>query len=557
MRRLLLLSGLTVTAAYAVGACRFRPPGDTDSGPVDTSDSQRDSMVDTDDTEPGETGETAETDEPWPWPTDTEFIVKTVDDETWAEDGYITLLYELHPEADAWYDSLLDDENAAFYMLVPEDVQPEEQLTMLMWFHGGAIGDDRNPEKMPDRCTKEKVMSNALKAVENDLLPTAVARNQRWAVVIPRNDWCDSWLGHGPDDPIDPVRHYGSYHVGRVLDFLYEGGAGFQPSGQLYGWGTSMGGTAAILAAHRHGRFTGIIADSPPSSMFLYYELNTFGEDDAIMEHILGGPPYDELGEPTEWWENYYWASGETVIASGELQVPLYIIWNTSDTLCDPPHVELLIDAMNAAYPDEVRHGEHDMAHRSPGTAYHTQSTSPYPPQGYSGSLLIDFLQGSWLTWTEMEDGCTGPTAKMCPLGTVTTQDDVPTIADYSAGAVRMVGPPDGAGVAWCDVLPEGFEAGDVITANFVVEARGVTASRLDTPLLHLAYLEDVPLVEKTLVVDDFLPEDDLDIDRAIAQFEATTLDITVGDPSAGVLCAQVYGEASLYLDSVVYTKAD
>ena len=561
MRSLIVSAGLlTLAVGLLAGACRFRPQADdtADSRPVDSGETD---PPDTDDTDPDthdDTGPDTQDDTgPWPWPTDTEFVVTAVDDTSWIDQGYLTLTYTMHPEADDHYDSLLEGEEATFYLMVPEDLQPEEELTVLMWYHGGAIGDDTNPEKMPDRCTKDKVMSNALKAVEDELLPTAVARQQRWAVAIPRNDWCDSWLGKGFDDPVDPERHFGGYHVGRVLDFLYRGDAGFMPSGELYGWGTSMGGTAAIVAAHRHGRFTGIIADSPPASMYLYYELNTFGEDDIIMEHILGGPPYDEFGKPTQWWDNYYWNSGETIIASGELQVPMFIIWNSSDALCDPPHVELSIQSMNANYSPKVRHGEHDMAHLSPGSTYHTQSTSPFPPQGYSGSLLIDFLQGSWIQWTEVEDGCFADTAAMCQVGTVTTQDDVSTISEYSGGAVRLVTPEDGAGVAWCDHLPVGYEAGDQLTATMIVEAREVTAASADSPLLRMVYIEGETTVSELFLAREFLDEDSREIEDAIAQYKATTLDITVGDPAAGMLCASVYGDASLYLDSVVFAKAE
>ncbi len=560
MRNLIVLSGLAATMLYAVGACRFSPEGDdTGDSPVDTSDTEGDTDADADgDTDTDTDSDTdADTDEPWPWPTDTEFIVTAVDDETWAEDDYITLTYNLHPEADEHYDSILEGEDATFYLMVPEDVQPTEELTILTWFHGGAIGDDSDPENLPDRCTAEKVMGNALKAVQDELLPTSVARKERWAVLIPRNDWCDSWLGDGPSDPVDPQRHYSQYHVGRVLDFIHSGDAGFQPSGELYGWGTSMGGTAAIVAAHRHPRFTGLVIDSPPSSMFLYYELNTFGEDDIIMEHILGGPPYDEKGQPTEWYDNYYWASAETIIASGEMQVPMYVIWNSEDQLCDPPHVEVLIEAMNTTYPADVRHGEHDLDHRSPGDQYHTQSTSPLPPQGYSGALLIDSLEGAWLTWTEVEDGCQGDLEGLCTVGEVLDQDAIETISDYSRGAVRIVTPADGAGVAYCGHLPEGFEAGDQLRATAIVVARGIGTTSPDDPVLTLTYAEGEVVAEQALGSADFMDDGAGTVSSAMDQYEATAIEFVVADPTQGTLCARVEGEATLYLDSIVYAKRD
>ncbi len=556
MHRKIAIPALIIGLFWATDGCRFRPNGgDTaDSLPLDTQDSVGDTAPDTD--VPEETGETGDTEDTAPdlegWWQNGEFEVVSVNRQNWDHEDYVVLHYELADDASGHYDSLFDDEDASFYLMVPEEVDHSEELDILVWYHGGAIGADTDPHKMPSRCQKEKVMNNWRKAVEEELLPTAIARRNNWAVLVPRNDWCDCWFGQGPDDPIDPERHYGYYHVTRVLDFVLDGGVGFQPSGELYGWGTSMGGTAAILAAYRYAGFTSIVTDSPPSSMFLYHELNTFGEDDIIVEHLLGGPPYDDKGEPTEWYDNYADVSAETIIATGDMQVPLYVIWNSQDGLCDPPHVERLIDSMNSYYASDVRHGEHDVNHKAPGEYYHTQSTATAPPWGYSGSLLVDFLQGSWLNWTEAEDGCQDDFAAMCTVGESIDEDVVAGMADYSGGTVLQAEEAEGAGTMWCDTLPSDLPTGQPIRATAILVARSINAQETD-PLVTMTYMEGEDQVQEQFTVEEFLGEDETDMDAIIAQYRNTVLEFTPTDLDAGAMCLTVHGAATVYFDSVVY----
>ena len=212
---------------------------------------------------------------------------------------------------------------------------------------------------------------------------------------------------------------------------------------------------------------------------------------------------------------------------------------------------------MYTIYPPEVRHGDHDMNHAAPGTSYHTQSTSSYPPWGYSGSLLIDFLEGSWLNWTEAEAGCAGPFEELCTVGSVLDADTIGTIADYSGAAVMMVEGTDGEGTLWCDDLPADLPAGGPITATAILVARSITATSDDSPLLTLNYVEGDNLVLEAFTVGEFLPEGETDLDEAIDQYRATTLEFVPTDVSQGVLCAQVHGDATIYLDSIVYAYAD
>lgn len=529
--------------------CRRVPP-DADSPPAD------DTAIESKDDTATDSGEDTATDSGSVVPTDFEIVA--IDGETWAEEGYELVTYRLAEDAPNPYASLFPDQGPTFYLARPSEIEQGEALDVLAWFHGGAIGDDSDPEReTPYGCQEPRIIDNGVRAISENFIPTTLARRNRWAVVVPRNDWCDAWTGWGPDDPVDPDHHYGWYHVQRVLDFVLGGGAGFSFGGELYGWGTSMGGTAAILAAARYshyGGFDAIISDSAPSSMFWYYGLNHFGTDREILEHIFGGPPYDEDGQPTEAWQRYADASGEWLIASG-LQVPLYAAWNRLDALADREHGESLTEAMDTYYPKTVRHGHHDFDHEAPGVNYHTQSAGSLPPWGYTAVAMVEFLQGTTPLWVEIEGGCDAGegASSPCEIGSDVTAADAPSVRAFSGGAVRVASAADGVGTVWCGRLPDEVEGGSTIRITLVMSAKALDGLPAERGVVTLRYEEAGRLVgEKSVKVGDFLPGGSEDMDLALAQYEATRLEVTVSAPDAGKVCVDSHGVGTLYLDALI-----
>ena len=317
-------------------SCGGKDPTPVDTAKADSSDSDSDSGETAVDSETGtETHDSSNA--------AGEFLPIEVDQEQYADAGYEVVTYALNPDADNQYASLLEGYAPTFYIIRPIE-RVSDEIPTLFWYHGGAIGDDSNTDdEMPQGCGADKVIYNAEKTLESEFLPVTLSTRFQWAMVVPRNDWCDYWLGQGPDDPIDPERHYGYYHVKRVLDFVMSGDAGYSPSDEVYGWGTSAGGGAAIHIAARMGEntFKGIIVDSAPSSMFVYHD-----SDPEVLEHLFGGAPYDDAGEPTDAYAGYAEASGETLVQDGGFRTPVYVTWNTKDRLLGAQHPNRLIAAV-------------------------------------------------------------------------------------------------------------------------------------------------------------------------------------------------------------------
>jgi hypothetical protein len=188
-----------------------------------------------------------------------QFQEASEDTTTYAEVGYVGSTWNLAPDN---YHPYRDAQGflPSFDLYYPADTEGKE-VPLVVWYHGGAFGNDSNGN-MPAGCGRDDIsaMMNSTVGTISLVVPWFAERG--WALVMPRNGWCDMWVGQGADDPVD-TGHFGYTHVERVISFLQSGGAGFKTSA-LYGWGTSMGATGAISVAARHGGFDGVIADSPP-----------------------------------------------------------------------------------------------------------------------------------------------------------------------------------------------------------------------------------------------------------------------------------------------------
>lgn len=533
-------------------ACTADKSESGDSSPILHDDTQDDSSahsgasgdshsgdVHSGDTHTGETG-------PPPIP---DFVEVALDRVTHEQDGFEIATFELNPEADAQYGSLFEGQRPMFYFGRPTTPM-EGPVPFLIWVHGGALGDDSSGD-LPAGCTEEAVTGYADKTVENDFLPLVLAARAGWGFVIPRNDWCDFWTGLGPDDPVDPEHHHGYRHFERVLDFVRTGQAGLDNDGTLYGWGTSSGGGAVIHASARYGGFAGIIADSAPSSMLLYYE-----GDPTPLEHIFGGAPYDEAGAPTESWQRYADASSEWLVEDGGYRVPVYVTWNTQDTLIAPTQPSRLQEALATVYePLGLNWGGHDFDHPAPGAQHHTQSKWPQVPWGYTGVALNAFLSGKRVSWIEAEDGCDGADAGECTVGALVTGTvDTEFEAGFSGATARESRAAEGSGVLWQDHLPDDLPTGTTITASFVMAARGIDDEPAGTPVATLTWSEGSASASRLLTVSDFAPESDATHDQTLHQYNTTTLDLTVTTAGVGTLAVRSHGLGRLAMDAIIFS---
>ena len=393
----------------------------------------------------------------------------------------------------------------------PDDPGPQGLVASSSYFDRTPYVEEDDTGDQSDEiggCSEEKVLQNAEKTLENEFLPVVASMRRGWGILIPRNDWCDYWTGTGDDDPVEPGARYGYENVARMMDFVLEGDAGYPASGERYAWGTSAGGGAAIHVAAKYGGFSGIVSDSAPSSMFLYWAAVP-----GAPERIFGGPPYDDAGEKTEFYDRYAAASAETLINDLGFEVPIAVTWNSQDSLNGPTQPSSLVSALSRTYTAKgIPWYEHDYDHLAPAPYYHTQSKWPQVPWGYTGQALMQFMDGENLLWVEAEDGCLGELAALCEVGEILEEaTDADHAATFSAGAMIQARSSEGSGVAWVDTLPS-----------------------------------DVPL--------DFAPESDATTDELLAQYAATRITFKASEAGAGLISWTTRSTGRTNIDAVIYS---
>lgn len=497
----------------------------------------------------GETGESGDTDTDDTFePGDGEYIIVALDNDRFADEGYEIVTYGLNPDSSAWFDSPFEALDPTFYMVRPISVD-DATGPILVWFHGGTLAAEEETEI--GGCSEEKVLEHAEKTLENEFLPVVGSMRRGWSVLIPRNDWCDYWTGLGDEDPVEPGARWGYVNVERMLDFVLSGEAGYPATGERYAWGTSAGGGAAIHVTNRYGGFSGIVSDSAPSSMFLYYET----APEAPLG-VFGGAPYDEAGVETEAYPRYAAASAETLITDLDYRVPIAVTWNTQDTLNSPGQPRSLVEALDSTYtPAGINWFEHDFDHPSPAPYYHTQSKWPQVPWGYTGQALFDFFDGKTVLWVEAEDGCLGDLASLCDVGTLTVaagEDD--HAAAFSGGAYLEARGADGKGVLWADYVPAEVPVATEVTATLVVEIQGLDGLDADRVVGTLGWSEGAEDLTVDILAGDFAPESGATTDQFLTQYASTRIKFTPTEPGAGVVRWKVWGYGRSNVDSVVYT---
>jgi len=480
---------------------------------------------------------------------DGDWVKSAVETEGWQKAfGYEVATYTLADDAPDPYASLYEGEKPTFYVVRPTEPDPSRSYPVLAWFHGGTIGDDS--EEVPAACTQENVTDFAYGAAfDPHFVPRWVA-DREWIMVIPRNDWCDAWQGMGPDDVVDPEQHFGFYHANRVMDHVREGGLGFAADGPLYGWGTSAGAHGVTTFAARYGGFEGIVFDSGLGSMFMYYALN----DPVAARHIFGGDPYDDKGAPNgEIWQRYAEASPYWLVNEGGFEVPMFLPWNSQDTLVQEEQLGSMFGAITSTWGPEVRWGSHDYAHKAPGSLFHVQSVYGIVPWGYYGTAYMDFLEGKSLSIIEAEDGCgNGPP---CVVGEVITDNEMGSrYAAFSQATGLSVLAGD-AGVLYSGRVPSEVTEGSSVKATVAVRGDGYSELDPATEIAALQYLEGETVVQSvTLTVGDLYPSTDATDKEMIAQYDGTAVSFTAGGGTARYLSVIAAGTIDFDVDAILYT---
>jgi hypothetical protein len=480
--------------------------------------------------------------------------------------GYVLQTWQIGPEAENYFQDNLGNDRR-FYLLRPEET-PLEEINLLLNLHGGAVDDD-SPE---DYYTElDPYLTNCGLANEVSLGFTAFRHMQShevmargWAMVVPVNLWCDFWIGRGEEDPVDPEHHKGYTHVSETLDFLTSGATGLDVA-NLFAWGSSSGGAAALPIAHWYGEFDGVISDSPPCKMDEY-----FFDDQSSLMHIFGGPPFFD-GKKTEVYQNYLDVSCDWLVESGGYDVPTYVAYNVRDLLTRSYSPESFAAAADAVWaPAGIRYGYHDWDHDYPGTTFHTQTRGSETLSRYTTSAMFSFLEGATVNWIEAEHGCT---TWPCDVGTAT--DTKTGLADYTltvssgSGAI-VVTQAEGAGVAYTGAIPSYLEEGETLTAVVVFDAVGLGSISDSSLLLTIAYENDdgvkasIDLLSDDFVTDDFeigvtMEGTKAALQRQMAQYAASSLSFTVEDLATSRITVSYWGvggkNARLYIDAIQYIQ--
>jgi pimeloyl-ACP methyl ester carboxylesterase len=492
-----------------------------------------------------------------------DFQLTSLDRDSYKTWDYLSQTYSLHPQAPDPYDSLFPDtvdEDGlvvdvlpSFYLLRPKDPANKPQA-VLFYIHGGTIADDSDfPESglLPRGCQDESVLGLSKNKIDERLIPLTMAAARQWLIVVPRNDWCDYWLGQGTEDP-QANWHFGGVHFERILNFLEKGHAGVVLPDRRFLWGSSAGGGAAAHLAVRHGGFEAIVADSSPMDLFTLYEDNP-----QALEFQFGGPPWTENGEKSEFWQAYADNSTQTLIASGALKTPIFLLSNAMDTQSPKEHADALIESFENYYsPAEIRWGTKDLDHPSPGSHFHVQANRPSLPAAASPSVLLDFLEGASLTWQESEYTC-DDTPNRCTTGQDVSADesDSKKFTELSGAAGRLATPDDGPGIIWASPLPDTLASqGEIValavlnvdTDEVLPEGTQVGTLVLDSNLQHL----EVPLFSESFVFDSEASRNDV-----ITQLQSSRLSFRLSENEEARLQIEVTGAANVLLDAIIFSS--
>lgn len=510
---------------------------DTPPGPDDSTDSRETA-------ETGETGHDTAAD-----PALAGVRLAGVDRDTFASIGYRVDEYRVTPSGPDAYTSLFAAEEPVFYVLRPRDVAMDERLPLILFHHGGAIGDDRTAT--PRQCQQEHIDNWITAQLGGSRSLAWLAAERRWTVVIPRNDWCDGWQGLGTADPVDPVHHFGHYHEMRALRFVQAGGAGFRvDADRQYLWGTSAGAGTAVTTGYREQEFAGIVMDSGFSSFFSYYELP--GSDGlpetGDLEDVFGGPPFDVDGNPNgEVYTRYQTSSPDWEITDGGYAPRLFVAWNQQDLNMDPRYGNEMLTAVSAGL-SPAESGVFDFNRPFPTSDHHVQTVYLDNPNGYYTWALFEFLAGADLQIVEAESGC----AAIACVGVVRTSAEGGDYVTSTGGALREGGEGE-AGVLYEGDAPLGLVPGTPVRVAVVLDP--LTPDLAGSELLGtLVVAEDgVDVAQLPVHASDLAPPGNTDPLEFIHQYESVFLSYTPSAATHTTLRFETTGASGLRIDSAIW----
>jgi len=429
----------------------------------------------------------------------------TIVEEGTSDDGYGWVDYQVNSYAVA---EILapDGMPARFHVLQP--ISPTQSHPVLLDLHGGSldVDDAENPKGAYERCTSEYTAEKITDRLQKSRL-THVLASQGWVVVLPENPFCDGWVGMGPDDPVDPT-HAGFLMAELAVAFVKQN----IPTAGLSVSGTSLGALGvAWFANHTEHPIQTLMVDSGATDAVRYYAEEDYSpiepdEAQGRFEHILGGGPYNEDGQPSAFYDRYVDLSILRSVSESGLRIPVLHSWNSYDAGSPSiQHEDLAKVLVNHYDKDGIRWAEYPLHHRSPGHPQLHASTVPYLVWA-----ALQFAEGRDLQIIEAE-------LAAGTLGDVWM--DEPDVWTASGNGVRRVGTVEGSGqLLTVDIV---VPAGEITVTPFLSIGPGGTP---DQPVATLQLRhEDAVVAEQTFTVADLTPADG-DMDAMVLALVQTTL---------------------------------
>lgn len=395
----------------------------------------------------------------------------------------------------------LEDRLPEFYLFRalgnPAGSEPQPAV---VWLHGGgAMNDAVVPSPT---CTLEAARALAMDEMLDGrlIVPYALVRAGQ-VFVVPVSPWCDMWTGLGPEDPVDP-RHRSLEYLVALLDGLEQGldQTRVDPS-RLRLWGSSLGAVGAFpVALHlqERGRApTAIVSDSGPLDIEAMANTTSSTLPRTFVWHVLGGPALRPDGSPSEWEDQWERVAPLAMLASGRLTVPVFEVHNEQDLLTPAFNGEALAALLAARDPEgRERSLSLDTKNLSPGSQFHTQTSSRQFPGPYTGEAARRFVGGERVRYHELEALCSSVD---CPVldGSTSSAGHPLTQAIHQTGLVRPAS--RGPGPVVNIPLPADLPLDRRVALLPTLFAPGLDLAD-ETPLLRLSVVQDgEPLVVRAL----------------------------------------------------------
>lgn len=414
-----------------------KAPEDTGaSSPLlDCADSGVDSDVDSaPDSEPGSTTESGV--DPAVYVTGLTELSREPGD--YGELGYVVSTFEVGADYARHAFLTPDGSLPRFRVIWPEDGVVTGPLALHL--HGGSADadSDEDPDGESNRCTGLYGSEQVDSTIANMGLAYLIA-HLRGVLIVPENAFCDNWVGEASADPVDP--EHGGYALAETaVEFVRYGcpELGLSDAPVVVS-GSSLGGMGAADFVSNFPDVMGLISDSSPPNVARYVQEEDYSPYDLGVlqrryEHLLGGPPFDEAGQPTDAYPGYVDLSLE--LSPERFTVPVFHLYNQRD-LASPFIQHEGTDAILAA--SGIRWMSYDVDHDAPP---HGQLASAGAL--YASWSALQFIAGQEILVVECEEqgGTTevssaaskGEVARLSGAGTLcATTIDVPAGARLTA----------------------------------------------------------------------------------------------------------------------------